>query len=430
MSLQQLGDLFNSFRKKEDKTEAIEHVWKTFQSVKHLDVDVFQGTRNKLMDLAGDIVKTTAKNIAVSGGLSMAGITEGISALPALFESVVDSVLGLYKLDPPEKGFFPGEWITIHDGFVKDTIDDEVARGEMFDDIGELELEIPNYDVGFFIKYSRENRSLVFNAKKGKVMEVADTDIRQVPDQDKLDENQFLRELKLLYFKQEGYNSLAETKNQVSVGKEIKFKDAIWRVMEFEPVKQAVHLIKNNEIVKTTLDTIQGFNQENQLTWLRGESKESFPQSLTKFGYAWITGDTNQDLAIVAEINGNLSIVYKCIDGERSRLPTASLRPASDKLTSLLTKLPEMRRFRNDVRFGASPTPIWTFRHLCTQSDAHRSVDKLDKEELKSRFNEERKVFKEVDYDLSEKIKEFELAYNERAAVEENEEGFRIVPMN
>ena len=430
MSLEQLGDLFNTFRKKEDKTEAIQHVWETFKSVTDFDVDIFQGTRNKLMDLAGDIVKSTAKNVAVSGGLSLAGITEGISALPALFESVIESVLGLYKQDPPEKGFFPGEWITVHDGFVKDTLEDQVARGEMFDDIGDLELEIPNYDVAFFIKYTRENRSLVFNAKKGKVMEVADTDVRAVPDQDTLDQNKFLRELKLLYFKQDGYKSLAETQNEVSIGKEVKFKDAVWRVLEFEPVKQAVHLLKNNEIVKTTLDTIQGFDQDNQLTWLHGGSKESFPHSLVKFGFCWITGGSNQDLAVVYEINGTVSIVFKCISGEKLKIPTATLSPASDKLTSLLIKLPELRRFRNDLRFGAKPTPIWTFRHLCTQSDAHRSVDTLDKKGLTKRFYEEKKVFKEIDYDLSEKIKEFELAYNERAEIEQNENGIRIVPAN
>ena len=134
--MQQLGDLFNSFRKKEDKTEAIHHVWETFKSVTDFDVDSFQGTRNKLVSMAGDIIKTSAKNIAVSGGLSLAGLTEGISALPAIFESVIESVIGLYKEDPPETGFFPGEWITVHDGFVKDTIDDQVARGEMFDEFG------------------------------------------------------------------------------------------------------------------------------------------------------------------------------------------------------------------------------------------------------------------------------------------------------
>jgi len=430
MSLEQLGDLFNSFRKKENKTEAIQHVRETFQSVTDFDMDRFQGTRNKLMDLAGDIVKTTAKNVAVSGGLSLAGITEGISALPALFESVIESVLGLYKADPPEKGFYIGEWITIHDGFIKDTIEDEVARGEMFDDIGELELEIPNYDVGFFIKYTRENRSSVFNAKKGKIMEVADTDLRSVPDQDRLDQNKFLRELKALYFKKEGYNTLAETKEQVSIGKSVKFKDKIWEVLEFEPVKQAVHLLKGNEVVKTALNTIKGFDQDNQLTWLYGNSKESFPHSLVKFGFCWKTGEDNQHLCVLKQMDSSMSIIYKCVDGSKQQVPTMQLSPVSDKLASLLIKLPEMRRFRNDVIFGAKPMSVWTFRHLCTQSDAHRAVDKLDKVGLKKRFDEERKVFKTVDYDLTDKIREFELAYNERAEVIKNEEGFEIVPAN
>jgi hypothetical protein len=430
MSLQQLGDLFNSFRKKEDKSEAIQHVWETFISVTDFDTDIFEGTRNKMMDLAGDIIKTTAKNVAVSGGLTLAGITEGISALPALIESIVESVIGLYKLDPPETGFFPGEWITVHVGFVKDTIEDEVARGAMFDDMGDLEIEIPNYDVGFFIKYTRENRSSVFNAQKGKIMEVADTDIRSVPDQDRLDENKFLRELKALYFKKEGPNSLAETKDQVSVGKTVKWKDKIWEVLEFEPVKQAVHLLRDNEVVKTALSTIQGFDQDNQLTWLHGGSKESFPHSLVKFGFCWKTGDENQDLCVLKEMNGTLSIVFTCIDGKQHELPTMQLSPASDKLTSLLTKLPEMRRFRNDVIFRAKPMAVWTFRHLCTQSDAHRAIDKLDKVGLKQRFDEENKMFQTVDYDLTSKIKEFELAYNERAEVVRNEEGFEIVPAN
>ena len=49
---------------------------------------------------------------------------------------------------------------------------------------------------------------------------------------------------------------------------------------------------------------------------------------------------------------------------------------------------------------------------------------------MKQRFDEENKMFQTVDYDLTSKIKEFELAYNERAEVVRNEEGFEIVPAN
>jgi len=430
MTVQQLGDLFNSFRKKEDKTDAIHHVWETFKSVTDFDVDQFQGTRNKLVSLAGDIIKTTAKNVAISGGFTLAGITEGISALPALFESVVESVLGLYKEDPPETGFFPGEWITVHDGFVKDNISDQVARGEMFDDFGDLELSIPNYDVGFFIKYTRENRSTVFNAKKGTVMEVADTDIRAVPDQDKLDNNQFLTELKMLYFKKEGAPSLALTQNEVSIGKEVRFQDKIWDVLEFEPVKQAVHLIRDNKVVKTALSAIKGFDQDNQLTWLHGGSNESFPKTLLKYGFCWNNVQPEQQLCVLFEMSGSVSHVWRCVDATKEQVATGQLTPVSDKLAALITKLPEMRRFRNDVVFGVKPMRIWTYRHLCTQSYAHQSVDSIDKAELKKRFYEEKTVFQNIDSDILEKIREFELAYNERAEVDYNEDGFVIVPSN
>ena len=94
-------------------------------------------------------------------------------------------------------------------------------------------------------------------------MEVADTAIRAVPDQDKLDNNQFLTELKMLYFKKEGAPSLALTQNEVSIGKEVRFQDKIWDVLEFEPVKQAVHLIRDNKVVKTALSAIKGFDQDS-----------------------------------------------------------------------------------------------------------------------------------------------------------------------
>ena len=191
-----------------------------------------------------------------------------------------------------------------------------------------------------------------------------------------------------------------------------------------------MHLIRGNEIVKTALDTIQGFDQDNQLTWLHGNSKESFPKTLVKYSFCWHNVLPEQQLCLVFEINGNLSWIYRCLDGKKEQVPTVELTTASEKLTALLTKLPEMRRFRNDVRFGVKPIPIWTFRHLCTQSYKHRSVDNVDRAELKERFQVQRKTFKQIDPDIVEKIREFELAYNEKAEVEYNEEGFVIVPAN
>ena len=428
MSLQQLGDLFNSFRKKENKTEAIQDVWKTFKSVTKLDVDVFQGNHNKFMSLAGDIVKSTARNVASAGGLSMAGLTEGLSVIPALFESVIESVIGLFGMDPPEKGFFPGEWITVHDGFIKETLQTEIERGAMFDDVADLGLEIPNYDVGFFIKYTDNERAVIFNAKKGKVQTVPDTDLRSVPDQDQLDKNEFLRDLKLLYFKKEGTAALAEGDSQIEIGKGVNFKDQLWRVLELEPVKQVVHLVKGNEIVKTALNTVKGFDQDNQLTWLTDLATESFPDTLVKLDFCWLTGDDNQELCVLKNLTNSDAEVVKCIDGTFHQVVPRSLHSVSDKLRNLLVKLPEFRRFRNDVRFGESkPMAIWSFRHLCTQSDVHRGVDTGDRVAIRKRFEEERKLWGTVDNDLGLKLKQFELAYNEKADVEFNETGYKIV---
>ena len=107
-----LKTLFNSFQKTESKDKAIADVWNKFSSiVPSFDADVFQSNDFKFGKLAGDIAKTFAKNLALSGGLAAAGATEGISVIPALIDSVFEGVIGLFKKDTPSnETFFPGEW--------------------------------------------------------------------------------------------------------------------------------------------------------------------------------------------------------------------------------------------------------------------------------------------------------------------------------
>ena len=59
-----------------------------------------------------------------------------------------------------------------------------------------------------------------------------------------------------------------------------------------------------------------------------------------------------------------------------------------------------------------------------------REMDLLDKDGTKSRFLTERKKYGNVDYDLSEKVKEMEMAFNEKYEVMEDEDGYDVRPVN
>ena len=153
-TVKDLGNLFNTFRKSESKDEALGHLWKTFSTVSdNFDAGEFITNDNKFMQLASSIAKKTVRNVAISGGLAAAGTTEGISVIPALFESVIEGVVGLFQKEKPSnESFFAGEWVSVQSGFIKDTNEDRMLRTEMFGD-DDLLLEVPKYDVAFFIKY-------------------------------------------------------------------------------------------------------------------------------------------------------------------------------------------------------------------------------------------------------------------------------------
>ena len=430
-----LKTLFNSFQKIESKDKAIHDVWSKFQSViPGFDVDAFQSNDFKFGKLAGDIAKTFSKNVAVSGGLTAAGMTEGISVIPALIDSVVEGVIGLFKKDAPSnEQFFPGEWVSVQKGFIKDTSADIAWRDSMWEDADDgNQIEIPNYNVGFFINYTRDGtRALVFDCREGDVSkEISVDDIRSIPDQNTLDQNEFLRDLKLLYFKKEGATALAKTKDEVAVGKNVKFEDAIWDILEFEPIKKVVHLVKDNKVVQTTLDTIKSFDAQNQLTWLTDLGTESFPESLVKYNYCWVRGETFEDLGLVTRIDSRQVAVRLCKDGKTQILPEIACHHISDKFAELIVDLPEFRRFQRQVIQKVPTTPIWRYRHLIQQSLVDREVDKVDRDATKSKLQIERATYKVDDLDLSEKVKEMELAYNEKFEVMADEEGYDVRPVN
>ena len=394
-TVKNLSNLFDTFRKSESKDEALGHLWKSFSSAtEHFDADVFQANDNKFVKLASDIAKSTVRNVVIGGGLKTVGATEGFSLIPALFESVVEGVVGLFKEKPPsDESFFEGEWISVRRGYVKDTDEDRWARTDMFGD-DDLDMDIPNYDVGFFIRYTTDDVSVVFDAREGKVVNVPTTDIRAVPDQGSLDGNEFLRDLKLMYFKKEGREAFAQTRNEISVGKEVSFEDKLWDILEFEPLKEIVHLVRDGEIVQAGLKAVKTMDQDNQLTWLTGKSTESFPQTLVKNGYCWKLEGNTEYLAVVSKIANNKVHICICKTGKFEEVPDTSLVQASSRFSQLVGNLPEFRRFQKNIIFERRPLPIWTYRHLCTQSARNRYVDKLDKKDLVTQYKTEKAKYR------------------------------------
>ena len=420
----ELGNLFNSFRNNESKDDAIGHLFKKFTSVAgKFKSDIFSSAGdNKFAELAGNIAKSAMKSTAVSGGLLAAGVTEGLSAIPAIFEAVIDGVVGLYsKAQETQESFFPGEWITMQRGFVDDPEDDMRKRDLMFGE-ATYEMQIPNYNVGFFIEYSgHEAQCMVFDAKEGKVNEIPVSDVRSAPDQTVLDSHPMLRDIKEVYFKKEGKNALAKTQAEVSIGKDVMFKDILYNVLEFEPVKQLVHLVRDGEVVQTALQNIQNFDASNTLTWLNGNTLEQAPRTLVKWGYCWVQNENVENLYIVTRI---VKDVAELIDLETGKpLTTAVTRPipASPKFGEMLASLPEFRRFRKHVIAGLAPEPIWKYRYLCKQTTMNRYIDKMDKTDLKSAEATERHHYGIVPDDLSHEVIAMELAYNEKIEIDEME---------
>ena len=90
--------------------------------------------------------------------------------------------------------------------------------------------------------------------------------------------------------------------------------------------------------------------------------------------------------------------------------------------------VPEFRRFRNAIINDFKPYKVFTFRHLCRQSHQNREVDKMNKEKIQLRYDQEKKVFGVVDPDLEDKVREMELAYNEAMEVYDDEGILRVAP--
>ena len=423
----QLGDLFNSFRKDKDKSEAISKVWKTFSSVKDINVDALTDTQFDFLGVAKQIGISFGRNMVTQG---LAGANE-VAVGGNLFEAVLENVLGLFKESPPETGFFPGEWVAIHTGDVDDPLEDMVYRDSMFGSEMDMEEKIPNYDVGFYINHSTDDMSVVFDCRKGTVTRVHTTELRSVPNQDSLDGNSFLADLKSLYFQKKGPSALSTNKDMIEIGKEVLFNGSLASVLEFEPVKKAVHLINSaGQIVETTVNEIRGVDQEHQLTWLGKQGNSGFPTTIMQYGFCWYMPDGDETLCCVKSINSGVVDVYFCTTALRKVVDDTMLRPVSEKLAELFTKLPEFRRFKTDLIYNRTPPRIWNYRHLCTESTEHREVDKVDRTGIDTRYKNEIKNYGVVDPDLQAKLEEFEVAYNEKGKVEysERDRKYKIVP--
>ena len=423
-----VGSLFNTFRKSETKEEAISHLWKTVGShTKSFAAEKFQSLDGNFGEIAQNVANSFVSS-AVTGLVT--GEMKAFQMIPALIDGVLSGVMAWFESKGPDINFNPGEWVSIVSGFHKDSKEVQFADAAMFQDDGD-EFEKPIYDVAFFINLSTKEDCVVFDIKQGKIRTVNYKDVRLIPDQDALDSNTFLRDLKLLYFKEEGREEIAKTAKEVSVGKEVQFQNKLWEILEFNPVKKLVSLVKDNKVVKTTLSALENLDASNHLTWLGTQTMTAFPKTLEKYGYAWQTGENNEKLVCIKLLSGKKAVVVQCDSADTLDCMSFELNPISEKFKNVIINVPEFRRFRNAVIRDHKPIKIFTFDHLCTQSHQNREIDKMNKTKIQVRHDQEKKVFGVVDADLEDKVREMELAYNESMEVVEDENHFQvIVPKN
>ena len=157
---------------------------------------------------------------------------------------------------------------------------------------------------------------------------------------------------------------------------------------------------------------------------------ESFPQTLVKYNYCWVESNGTEDLGVVKRIEGRQIGVFLCKDGKNVVVNEDICHHVSDKFAELISDLGEFRRFQRQLIEGVPITPIWKYRHLLTQSIQDREVDKVDRDGTKSRYQIEKKTFGTLDVDMVAKVKEMELAYNEKFEVMADEEGYDVRPIN
>ena len=409
--LKGLGSLFNSFRKLESKDQALEHLWSKVGEVSKTYMNEKFSEGSELGQLAQSVANsfiTTASAALITGAE-----TEGISLIPALLESVMVGVMDWWNEKDPRSNFRQGEWVSVLSGFRKQPSAVEWGEMLMFQDDGD-EIEEPIYDVAFFIRVADDRHDcIVFDVKQGKCRTVPLNDCRSIPDQDSLNNNTFLQDLKLLYFQKEGSDDVANTKDEVATGKEVKFQNMMWEVLDFEPVKKMVSIVKDNKIVRTTLDAIEAMDADNQLTWLGRKTTSAFPVTLEKFGYAWKVGASDEELCCIIKLYASKARVIECRTAKIFEVDQKQLHKISDKFKNVMMNVPEFKRFRSHIISGRTASRIWTFRHMCTQSHQNREIDAMDKKAIQTRYDTQVQVFNSVDPDLKAKVKEMELAYNE-----------------
>ena len=409
-NLKGLGTLFDTFRKKETRKQAIEDVWsratefsKTFVADKVNDSEL------------GNLAQSIANSFIVTASSTLlTGIeTEGLSLIPALMETVMTGVLDWWTEEDPHSHFHRGEWVSVISGFQKHSRPTDFEGIDLFyEDDGDID-EIPIFDVAFYIKsHSNKNDCIVFDVKQGKVRTVAINDVRAIPDQASLNDNEFLRDLKLLYFKDEGPNAVLKAAKDIAVGKEVMFGDVLWEVLEMDPVKKIVSIVKDNKLVKTTFDALDIIDAEKIVTKF-GKTKDTFPNTVEKYGFAWMIGGPEENLCCISRLFGDKATIHLCETAEKMDVDSKQLRKISDKFKGTIVNVPEFRRFQGQIIRGGTPSRIWSFRHLCTQSNMSREMDSFVPQQVQKEYEFLMQQFQTIDDDMYEKAKELELAYNE-----------------
>ena len=300
----------------------------------------------------------------------------------------------------------------------------------MFEDASDLEMQIPNYNVGFFISTSSEGKVTVWDCHVGDVYSCPMTDLRSIPDQDMLDNNELLRDLKVLFFKKEGQKAMTDGKDQIDLGGVVLYEEEPWTVMEIEP-DGAVHLFNAGKILKVDKGKLRSVDADHQIQWTeKNETMEQFPKSLTKFCWTWFQNADTDELHFISSINSDRITCFSTITAKSMTIGYSLCRRVSEQFSTLLNKLPEFKRFRNAVMQGQDPEKIWKYRNLTTERSKTKALDRLDKEGIKARFLDEELKYGVKDEDLIDKVTQLEVAMNEEYNVvyDERDDLVKIVP--
>ena len=423
-NLKGMGTLFNAFRKSETRDAALEDVWGRVTEFSK----VFAADKlNDGSDL-GHLAQSVANSFIVSASSALiSGVeTDGLSLIPAVIESVMTGVLDWWTEEDSHSHFHRGQWVSVISGFHKHNRPTSFEGVDLFYEDDGDEDELPIFDVAFYIKtHANKSDCIVFDVKQGKIRTVPLNDVRAIPDQSALNDNEFLRDLKLLYFKEEGPGALVQNLKDIAVGKEVMFGDVLWEVLEMDPVKNLVSIVKDNKLVKTTMDALEIIDGGKLVTQF-GKTKNAFPNTVEKFGFAWLIGGSEEQLCCIERIFGDKATIHLCESGEKIDVDSNRLRKISDKFKNTIMNVAEFRRFQGKIIRKGTPVGIWRFRHLCTQSNMSREMDTMVPETVEKEYKFLMQQFQTIDDDVYEKAKELELAYNEAFEVTDGE----ILPVN